>query len=115
GDRPPEHRREVAARHLAHRHTVDHHRVVRTRRATPVDQQPSEPPPDTTLTFGLERPTTAELALVPPHDPTEAGLERRDPLPQLVAVEREPGLEPQRVACAEPRGRDAGSDDRPPE
>src|SRR4029079_7780523 len=79
GDRPPEHRREVATRHLAHRHTVDHHRVVRTWRTAPVDQQPSEPPRDTTLTFGRERIATAELALVPPHDPTETGLQRRDP------------------------------------
>ena len=42
-----------------------------------------------------------EVALVQAHHPAEPGLQRRDPRPELVAVQRQAGLEAQRVAGAE--------------
>src|SRR5205823_12094321 len=53
------------------------------------------------LALGFERAPAAEVTLVPAHHPTKAGLQRRDAGPELVAVEREAGLEPQRVARAQ--------------
>ena len=64
------------------------------------------------VVLGLERGAAAEVALVEAHHPAEPGLQRRDPRAELVAVERQPGLEPQRVAGAEPGGRDPGVEQR---
>ena len=57
----------------------------------------------------------AELGLVEGDHPRQAGLQRRDAGTELVPVERQPGLEPQRVACAEPGRLHAGVDDRRPQ
>ena len=44
-----------------------------------------------------------EVALVPRHHPAQPGLQRGDARAQLVAVQRQAGLEPQRVAGPEAR------------
>ena len=62
----------------------------RSRRATPRSRS---------ATSGAAAP---EVALVEAHHPAEPGLQRRDAGAELVAVQRQPGLEAQRVARAEP-------------
>ena len=57
----------------------------------------------------------AEVALVPAHHPAQPGLQRGDARAELVAVQRQPGLEPQRVAGAEAGGLDAGGEHGVPE
>ena len=53
------------------------------------------------FTLGDESIPTDELGLVDRADPREAGLQRRDPLAEFVAVQREAGLEAKRVTRAE--------------
>ena len=65
-------------------------------------REAAQPAGDAAVALGLERRPAAEVALVEAHHPAEPGLQRRDARPELVAVQRQPGLEPQRVAGAEP-------------
>ena len=51
-----------------------------------------------------------KVGLVPTDDPAQAGLQRRDARTQLVAVQRQAGLEPQRVARAQSGRFDAGGE-----
>ena len=64
--------------------------------------------------LGLERRRPRNVVLAPGHDPAEPGLQRGDAGAELVAVQRQPGFEPQRVAGAEPGRRDAGRERAPP-
>ena len=80
----------------------------------PSQTQAPEPPGDAGLPLGLERRLAPELG-VPPDDPAEAGLQRGDARAELVAVQRQPGLEPQRVAGAEAGRGEAGLEHRRPE
>ena len=70
----------------------------------------AQPACDAARLLGLERRATTEVALVEAHHPPEPGLERRDPRAELVAVQRQPRLEAQRVARTEAGGGDPGVD-----
>ncbi len=63
-----------------------------------------EPACDAARLLGLERAATTEVALVEAHHPPEPGLKPRDPRAELVAVQRQPRLEAQRVARTEAGG-----------
>ncbi len=65
--------------------------------------------------LGLERTASPEVLLLPADHPVEPGLQRGDARSELVPVEREPGLEPQRVPCAESGRFDPSVHERPPE
>ena len=65
--------------------------------------------------LGFERRLAPERGLRPGHHPAEAGLERRDAWPELVAVERQRGFEAEGVAGAEPGGLDARGEHGVPE
>ena len=77
--------------------------LLGARRAAALGGDAAEAAGDAALLLGLERRSAAEVALVPAHHPAEAGLQRRDARAELVAVQRQAGLEPQRVAGAEAR------------
>ena len=103
--------REVAARDLADRLAVDEHRLVaRGAAGGPRWRCRGAGGPTPALLLGRQGVAAPEVALVPAHHPAEAGLQRRDARAQLVAVQRQAGLEPQRVAGAEPGGLDAGAE-----
>ena len=109
-DPPLEHGREVAAGDLADDLAVGEDRVPGARDLPAVDASPRRrraTPRSRSATSGVAAP---EVALVEAHDPAQPGLQRRDARAELVAVQRQPGLEAQRVARAEAGGRDAGVD-----
>ena len=116
GDAVTEHRREVAARDDA-----DLRRRRRARRSParggrrPSVAMPTSVRATPASRSAIARLAAAELRLVPRHDPAEPGLQRRDARPELVAVQRQAGLQAQRVAGAEPGRADAGGDDRLPQ
>ena len=56
---------------------------------------------DAALTLGLERGTAPELGLLPADHPAQPGLQRGDARSQLVSVQREAGLQPERVPGSE--------------
>ena len=111
-----EHRREVAARDARRRRSPSTRTVaVRPRRSAAVGgdaAQRSRPTPRSRSAASAL--ASAELVLVPRHDPAEPGLQRGDARTELVAVQRQRGLEAQRVARPEPGGHDAGPGDRRP-
>ena len=74
----------------------------------PSTLRPAQPAGDAAVVLGLERRPPTEVALVEAHHPGQAGLQRGDPRPQLVPVQRQPRFEAQRVAGAQPGRRDAG-------
>ena len=88
---------------------VDEHRLVGAGRAAALDGEAraggGPTPRSLSAASGVPAP---EVALVPADHPAEPGLQRRDARAELVAVQRQAGLEPQRVAGAEPGGLDAG-------
>ena len=103
-----ERRRQVAARHHADALAVDQDRAVGPRRAAALDLEAPQPAGRRPARARPARRRVApEVALAPGHHPAQAGLQRRDAGAQLVAVQRQAGLEPQRVAGAEPGGRHA--------
>src|SRR5205085_9668723 len=114
-DRPFEHRREVAARDLAGRLAVDDDDVALASRLAPGQGEASEATGNSPLALTLERGASPELAFVPADDPAEPRLQRRNARAQLVAVQREPRLEPQGVASAKARGLDAAGNHARPE
>ena len=67
---------------------------------------------DAGVALGEQCSPAAELRLVEGDDPGQVGLQRRDAGTELVPVQRQPGLEPQRVASAEAGRHGAGVDDR---
>ena len=79
--------------------------AIRRVRVSPLRgrEQAAQTARHTALLLGEQRLAPAELALVEAHHPSQPGLQRRDAGPELVAVERQPRFQPQRVACAEPR------------
>src|SRR5690606_577621 len=111
--------------------------VALARDAAPLPHQPDAPAPRAALRLRRARAAPAALALAQPGDPAHAPLERRPPLGppaprraaarlergrslgQLVAVEAVAGLQPGRVARAEPGGlepeRRAGLQERLPD
>src|SRR5690606_2742290 len=114
-DAPAEHRRDVPAGHDPHLLAVEQHRAVGPGRPPALDLEAPEAAADAALALGEEGVVAEGAALAPGDDGLEAGLQRRDAGAELVAVQREPGLEPQRVAGAEPRGGDTGRQDRVPD
>ena len=70
--------------------------------------EPDELPRRPRLLDGFERVAPDEVSLLELDDPPRAGLERVRASVELVAVERHPGLEPQRIARAEPAGTQPG-------
>ena len=116
GDAVAEHRGEVAARDLADEHR--RRRRSRTRRGAAAGPRWRCPTrcrrtPASRSASRASRP--AELRLAPRHDPAQTGLQRRDARAELVAVQRQAGLQPQRVAGAEPGRSHAGADDGVPQ
>ena len=73
------------------------------RRAPPLDRDAAQPAGDAPLALGRQRRAPRKSPLSQPHDPAEAGLQRRDAGAELVAVQRQPGFEAQRVARAQAR------------
>ena len=104
GDALAQHGREVAAGDHAGGLAVDQHRTAVAGRPAAFHQQPPQPPRHASLALGLERRPAAEGPLLPADHPTQTGLERRDPGAELVAVQRQAGLEPQRVRAPSPAG-----------
>src|SRR5262245_64899163 len=92
GDAAVERGRVVAARHPPDRLAARRHGLVGPRRAPALHLEALEPALDAPLPLDGQGLAPPELALVPGHHPTEAGLQGRDPGSQLVAMEREPGL-----------------------
>src|SRR5690606_737265 len=114
-DAPAEHRRDVPAGDDPHLLAVEEHPAVGPGRPPALDLEAPEAAADAALALGDEGVVAEEAALAPGDDGVEARLERCDAGAELVAVQREPGLEPQRVAGAEPRGGDPGRQDRVPD
>src|SRR6202035_5230861 len=106
---------EVPTRHGADRRRPVSHGVALTRWLAPLGHEAPQPASGALLAFPLERGPSPEVALVPAHYPSQAGLEGRDAGPELVTVERQSRLEPKRVAGAETGRHDAGVEDRLPE
>ena len=107
--------REVAAGDLADHLAVDQHGAAVPGRPAALDQQPPQPPatPRSRSASSAARPRNG--ALLPADHPTQPGLQRRDARAELVAVQRQPGLEPERVARAQPGGREPRRQHRVPE
>src|SRR5690606_7533779 len=91
------------------------HRLAGAGRAAPLGAQPAQLPGPALLPAALERRAATEVALVPADDPTEPGVQRRDARAELVAVQRQPRLEPQGVAGTEARGGRPRRGERVPE
>src|SRR5437588_2244806 len=117
GERDPalEHGREVAARNLAGAGTVDEHRLPLAWRLAAVDEETPQAAGDAPLPLRLQRGAAAEGPLPPADHPAQPGLERGDAGAELVAVQRQPGLQAQRVARAEAGGIDTGVEHGLPE
>jgi hypothetical protein len=78
--------------------------LVGARRTTTLDAEAAQHAGHAALALGGQGLATAEaLGLVPRDHPAQAGLERGDAGPELVAVQRQARLEPQRVAGARAR------------
>ena len=73
-------------------------------RATTLDAQSTQDRCDPGVPLALERRPSSEVALGPADHPAETGVERGDALTELVAVQRQRGLEPQGVARTQPGG-----------
>ena len=115
GDAPLQHGREVAARDHPDRLGADEDLVAVAGRPAALQQEAPQAPPGPRLAFALQRRAAPEGALVPADDPAEAGLERGDAGPELVAVEGQARFEAQGVAGPEAGRGDPGRDDSPPE
>ena len=101
-----QHRREVAAGDHADLVVAPTDRAAVAGRAALLGQKAPQPPARPGLALGLQRGPAPEVALVPAHDPAQAGLERSDAGTQLVTVQGQPGLQAQGVARSQPGGRD---------
>ena len=110
-----EHRGEVAAGHLANDLSVDHHLLFSAWRPPPFSPDAAQLAGDASLLLDRKWTSAAEVVLVPTHHPTETGLERRDARTELMAVQREPGLESEGVARPQPCGRHTGGQHRVPD
>ncbi len=105
-----------AAAHDVHLAALVIHRIAVPREAAALEPEADQLPGDAALLLRPERVVAGEgRALVELHDPAEPGLERRDGVVDLVAVERVAHLEPQRVARAESDRLGAGRGERLPE
>ena len=95
---------------------VDDHGAARPRRAPAFGGDADEVAVDAPLALRHRRLLAAELRLVPRDHPRQPGLQRRDAGTELVPVERQAGLETQRVACPEARpAATPAADDRRPQ
>src|SRR5690242_16550019 len=95
---------------------VVEHRIAAAGEAAPLELEADQPASDAAELLDLERLDALERrALVELHDPAEVGLERRDGIVDLVAVEGVAHLEAERVAGAEADGLGAGPEDGIPE
>src|SRR5690606_15458752 len=102
-DRIAERRRGSSARHRSDRASVEKDRHALARDAPALEAESAEPPSHAARLSLEERLLPQELdRLVEVEREGEAGLERIGRLVDLVAVERHAGLEPERVAGAEP-------------
>ena len=115
GDAVPEDRREVAAGDHADRLIVDEHGTIGARRPPALGGDAHQRRRDARGALGCKRLAPTELVLRPRDDPPEPGLQRGDARAQLVTVQWQGCLEPQRVASTEAGGRDAGAGDRGPQ
>src|SRR5687768_16716027 len=96
-----EHRREVSARHLARGFAGDEHRAPFARHLASIYDETAQAARDAAFLLGEQRVASAEVTLVEAGNPTQTCLERRDVRTELVAVQWQACLEPQRVARAE--------------
>ena len=89
---------KLPLRDLSDRLAVAKYRLLGTGRPATFGRQPVKQSRDPALLLGFERRATAEVAFGPADHPTQARLQRRDAGAQLMAVQRQPGLEAQGVA-----------------
>lgn len=93
--------RKVPARHSTDFGAVEQHSLTFARRTSTFNQQTAKEAMRTAVPFGLKGDSSSEVALVETHNPTEPGLERRDPRAKFMTVKGEAGFETKCVTRSE--------------
>ncbi len=116
GDAPVEHGREVAARDRTHRSRRRSSRChLGAAAGDPSAIKPRRRRAGHRWRVLLQGAAASEVPFVPTHHPAEAGLQGGDPRPELMAVQRQAGLEAQGVARSQPGRDDVRIEQRLPE